>query len=247
MVRHDLSARAEGRHRAVADRGQAGGPDNLADVGNLRQREWVIGRLAGHNRHRPWQAERIEHRHGHLHLRQIGAMILAVPKLAQPFGRHLGCSRRGVDADHASWQVVDTQHGLLACTFTGGPVGSDAQGVEDCRQPLIGPVARFDLVAEAPTEGTPRGCAPWLDAREPVVALGEEEGQPHDGRPAETPSLPMAIGREVGIQSFGHAHFLERRDEGRDVVYAFVGCCDLLAHPTSLTQFSFSRENSREM
>jgi hypothetical protein len=26
-----------------------------------------------------------------------------------------------------------------------------------------------------------------------------------------------------------------------------VGCYDLLAHPTSLTQFSFSRGNSREM
>src|SRR6266568_8803770 len=37
------------------------------------------------------------------------------------------------------------------------------------------------------------------------------------------------------------------RDDGRDVVYAFVGCDDLLAHPTSLTQFSFSRENSHEM
>src|SRR6266496_2362102 len=36
-------------------------------------------------------------------------------------------------------------------------------------------------------------------------------------------------------------------DDGRDVVYAFVGGRDLLAHPTSLTQFSFSRENSREM
>ncbi len=38
---------------------------------------------------------------------------------------------------------------------------------------------------------------PRLDAIEPVVALGEDEGQPHDRRPAETQSLPIAIGREV--------------------------------------------------
>ena len=107
-MRHDLSACAEGRHLAVADIGQSGGPDNLADFGNLRQIEWVIGRLAGHDRHRQWQAERIEHCHGNLHLRQIGAMILAVPKLEQPFRRHIGSSRCGVDAYHASLQVVDT-------------------------------------------------------------------------------------------------------------------------------------------
>jgi hypothetical protein len=89
--------------------------------------------------------------------------------------------------------------------------------------------------------------APRLDAIEPVVALGEDEGQPNDRRPAETQSLPIAIGREVCVQEFGHAHILEVRDDGRYVVYSFVGCCDLFAHPTSLTQFSFSRENSHEM
>ena len=85
LVRHDLRARAEGRHLAVADIGQPGGPGDLADFGNLRQ-EWVIGRMAGHDRHRQWQAERIEHRHGNLHLRQIGTMILAVSKLNSPAG-----------------------------------------------------------------------------------------------------------------------------------------------------------------
>jgi len=37
------------------------------------------------------------------------------------------------------------------------------------------------------------------------------------------------------------------REDDRYVVYAFVGGNDLFAHPTSVTQFSFSRENSREM
>jgi hypothetical protein len=80
-----------------------------------------------------------------------------------------------------------------------------------------------------------------------VVTLGEDEGQPHDCRPAKTQSLPIAIGREVCIQAFGHVHFLEMRDDRRDSVYSFMGCGDLLAHPMSLTHFSFSRENSREM
>ena len=37
------------------------------------------------------------------------------------------------------------------------------------------------------------------------------------------------------------------RDDGWYVVYSFVGCCDFLAHPTSLTPFSFSRENLHEL
>ena len=138
-------------------------------------------------------------------------------------------------------QVVDAQHGLIQSVFKRAPAVSDAQVVEDRRQPIIGQVARLDLAAEAPTEGTPMGLDPRLDAREPVVALGEDEGQPHDRHPAKAQSLPIAIAWEVCVQEFGHVHFLEVHDEGWYVVYAFVGCCNFWAHPTSVTQFSGMR------
>ena len=91
------------------------------------------------------------------------------------------------------------------------------------------------------------GGAPRLHAIEAVVTLGEDEGQPHDRRLAETQSLPITIGREVFVQEFSHAHVLEVHKDGWYVVDAFVGCCNCCAHPTSLTQISFSRENSHEM
>jgi len=91
------------------------------------------------------------------------------------------------------------------------------------------------------------GFSPGLDPREPVVALGEDEGQPDHRRLAETQALPMAIGEEVVVQSFSHTHVLEGCDDGWDVVYAFVDGGDFFAHPTSVTQFSFSHKNSREM
>jgi hypothetical protein len=75
--------------------------------------------------------------------------------------------------------------------------------------------------------------APRLDTSEPVGTRGEDEGQPHDGRPAATPSLPMALGRAMGIQDVGHAPFLEMHAERRESVYAFVGGGDCLAPPTS--------------
>jgi hypothetical protein len=107
-VGHDLSARAKGRHLAVADVGQPSGPGDRADFGHLRQGERVIGRLASHDRGCQRQAERLEHCPSDLPLRQIGTMSLAGSELAHPCGRYGGHRRRRVDADHAPLQVVDT-------------------------------------------------------------------------------------------------------------------------------------------
>jgi len=53
-------------------------------------------------------------------------MILAVPELEHPFGRHVGRRRRGIDAHRACLQVVDAQHRLIECAFTRDPACSDA-------------------------------------------------------------------------------------------------------------------------
>src|SRR5262245_41082256 len=58
-------------------------------------------------------------------------------------------------------------------------------------------------------------------------------------------SLP--IGREVVVQQFSHMYFLEGCDDGWYIVGLFVSCCDFLVHPTSLTQFLFSRENAHKL
>jgi hypothetical protein len=60
--------------------------------------------------------------------------------------------RRGVEAYHASLQVVDAQHGLIEFAFKRAPTRSDAQIVEDRRQPIIGQVVRCDFASDAPTK-----------------------------------------------------------------------------------------------
>ena len=200
LVRNDLRARADGRHLAVADVGQPGALGDLTDFGNLRQIQRVIGRIAGHDCERQRHAQRIKHRHGDFDLRQIGAMILAVPELEQPCGRHVGRCRRGVDAHQPSLQVVDAHHGLIECTFKHGPTFSDAEVIQDRRQPIIGQVTRSDRAVDASPEGPQMFLDPWLNAIEPVVALREDESQPHHGRLAETQALPIAIGEEVVVQ-----------------------------------------------
>ena len=229
---HPRSAGPEGRPRAVAAGGQPAAPGALAAVGPLRQRQRVRGRLAGHARGRPRPAERIAPRPRARPLRQSGALGLAVPALAPPGGRHGGRGRRGVATDDAPLQGVDAPHGLREGACNRAPAGSDAESIEERRQPSLGEVARADHAADAPPAGARMGFDPRLDARAPMGTRGEHTGQPHHGRPAATHSLPRAMGRAGGVQDCGHAHVLEGRDDGRYGVYAFVGCCDFLAHPT---------------
>jgi len=91
------------------------------------------------------------------------------------------------------------------------------------------------------------GCAPRRARREPGGALGEDGGHPADRHPAAAHPLPMAGGRDVCVQSWGHPPLREWRPEGRSIVSLLVGCRHFFVHPTSITQISFSRENSLEM
>ena len=145
----------------------------------------------------------------------------------------IGPRRRGVDAHHAAVPVIDPPPGLGEGACKGAPAFRDGQGVESRRPPIIGQLPWFHLAAETPTQGALVCCAPRCDTIEPVVTLGKDKGHPDDRRLAETQALPIAIGREVVGQEVGHTPCLEGRDAGWDVVYAFVGCWDLFAHPTS--------------
>ena len=127
-------------------------------------------------------------------------MILAVSQLEQPFGRHVGPRRRHVDAHDAALQVIDAHDGLVEVAFKRAPTFRDGQGVEDRCQPIIRQIPWLHLDAETPTEGALVGLPPRLDTREPVVALGEDEGQPDDCGLAETQTLPIAIGEKVVVQ-----------------------------------------------
>src|SRR5207253_4786691 len=114
-------------------------------------------------------------------------------------------------------------------------------------QPIIGAIARLYLTAQTTTERLLVSGDPTLYVVENVVAFGEDEGQPDDDHLSETQASPIAVGREALINQFGHPHLKQKCDDDRNIIYSFVGCStDLSVHPTNLTQFSFSREFSRE-
>jgi hypothetical protein len=89
-------------------------------------------------------------------------------------------------------------------------------------------------------------CDPRLDPIEPGVTLGKDESQPDDHHASETQSRPIAIGREVFVDPCIHTHLFELREDDRYIVYSLVLDCHLFAHLTSVSQYYFSRDYSRE-
>ncbi len=246
-MRDHLGARPKGGHCTVADGRQAGGLSDLADFGDLRQIQRIISRVPGYDRRGPRQTERVEGGHGALHRREIGPMILAVTALAQAFRRDAGRSGRRVDARYACVQIVDAHHTLMACALAGDPAFLHTQVVKHRCQPSVVQIAWLDLSTDEPTERPLMRSAPRLDASESVVALGEHAGQPDDRDPAETHARPIAVGRKMVVQSWGHAHVLEMRDDDRYIIDSLMGCSDCWRHPPRLAQCVFSRDNSLEM
>ena len=174
-------------------------------------------------------------------------MSLAVTEWEQAFRRDAGRSGRGVDARYACLQIVDAHHTLIAFALAGAPALLHTQVVKHRCQPIVVQIAWLDLSADEPTARPLMRSAPRLDASESVVTLGENASQPEDRDPAETQARPMAVGRERVVQSWGHAHVLEMRDDDRYIIDALMGCSDCWMHPPSLSQFVFSRDNSLEM
>src|SRR5207245_9016140 len=136
-------------------------------------------------------------------------MILTVPKLGRACWRDEGRRGGAVHARHAWLQVVDASQALVEFALERGPACRDAQVVEHRRQAIIGAIAWLDSSADASTERPLMFFDPRFDAIESMVALGEDEGQPHDRHPSETHSRPIAVGGEMFVQYFGHAHVFE--------------------------------------
>jgi hypothetical protein len=81
LGRPDVGARGERRDFAIAEVRHARATDTPANWRDGRQRERLIGGVAGHSRDGQRQSERIACGERALQLRQIGPMILAVTEL----------------------------------------------------------------------------------------------------------------------------------------------------------------------
>ena len=97
----------------------------------------------------------------HLHLRQVGAMILAVPKLEQPVLGHplVAAGRRAIQPDALRRQVIHPHQLPVQRAFKGAPALVVAQRLHHPRQPVVAEVQGADALPGAPASVTSRCSA----------------------------------------------------------------------------------------
>jgi hypothetical protein len=90
--------------------------------------------------------------------------------------------------------------------FVLNPELGHAQVIQARRQPSIGAIARENFLAQGAPKRVLMRCDPRLHVREPMVAFGDNEGQPDHQHLPQTQARPMAIGGEVFVDQLGHTH-----------------------------------------
>jgi hypothetical protein len=92
---------------------------------------------------------------------------------------------------------------------------ADVEVVEAGRQTIISAIARRDFAAQAARERDLMLSDPRPDLIEPMIGLREDEGQLNDAHLTQTQARPIAVGREMLVNQFGHAQLEQQRDNGR--------------------------------
>ena len=146
---------------------------------------------------------------GDFQLRQIGAMIFTMTKLEQPIGRHR--SRRGgrIQTDGCGLQLIGANDRAVQIGLKRLPVLIDVEVVQSGRQAIIAAIARLDCAAQPTRECHLVLGHPERDLLEPVIGWRDDEGQPDDAPLSQTQSRPIAVGREMLVNQFGHAQLGE--------------------------------------
>jgi len=157
-------------------------------------------------------------------------MITAQPKLGQAVWRHVGRNGRRLQAHVLGLQVVGADDRAVQFGLERLPVLVHAQTIEPGCQSIIRPIARLKFAAQTLRERHLVRGSPRLNLIEPVIGLRQDAGQPDDAHLAETQARPIAVGREMFVNQFGHAQLKQQRDKDRYIVNPFVDSRDIGAH-----------------
>ncbi|MFI5337800.1 MAG: hypothetical protein ACHQ5A_13515 [Opitutales bacterium] len=106
------------------------------------------------------------------------------------------------------------------------------QGPQDRREPIIGEIEPVDELAGALSQRGQVRQGPRLDLVEPMVALGEQMGEPERRGPAEAEPEPVAVDGKVPIQQLADPHPFHLGQEEREVVDPLDGERGRGGHPS---------------
>ena len=106
------------------------------------------------------------------------------------------------------------------------------QGAQDRREPIVGEIEPVDELGGPLPQRGQVGRGPRLDLVEPMVAFGEQVGEPEGRRPAEAEPEPVAVHPKVPIQQFADPHALHLGQQQREVVDPLDGERGRRGHPS---------------
>jgi hypothetical protein len=141
-----------------------------------------------------------------LELRQIGAMIFAVPELQQPFGRDLVIAVRGgaVETDAADGDLIHFTRPLPQIVLQRVPIGL-METTQDNAEAIVVELDGTEGLAQERFQRVGVSLRPVLDGGLAVVGLGEEEGDPGSRQGAVAEALVEVVGAEVAVEQFRQA------------------------------------------
>jgi len=175
-------------------------------------------------------------------------MIFTMTKLKQPLLAHpgIGLGRGAIDPDPIAFQLIDAQYPIIEGGFKIAPGLCLRERIKYSRQPIIAEVQRPNALVQRGRQRVEMFFHPGLDVRETVVALRDDEGQPHGDHLAKAQfALPVTVGRKELVEQGRNMHFLQVSQQHGYVVNSFdFNQTDNLVNHTSRLSDIFNSQKS---
>ncbi len=197
----------------------------------------IIGPLPADNGDPQRQSQGIQGRQLDLHLRQVGSVIFAVPKLKQAVwaGLDVATDRGTIDAHPAGVQIIHADQVLTQRPLTGLPPLIVTQVIQHCGQTIIREIQAAHLLPQAGLQAGQVPARPGFDVIEPMVPFRKDVAQPDHTDHSQAQPLPIPMRGKVPIQKGGDLHAFQLRQQDRYVVNSFRREMFYFVHGASVT------------
>jgi hypothetical protein len=177
-------------------------PQTLLDSLNTRDIEWIISPLTGNDVGCQRHPQRVKDGLHDLDLGQVWAVILAMAKLKQALFAHtrIGACTGAIDVDTLRSKIIDANQMWIKSRFKRRPTLVITELTQDNLKPIIVKfMGSHGLTAQMAQSELSLGH-PGLDMDQAMITSRENRAEPDRYQPAESETLPVAVGGKMGVK-----------------------------------------------
>ena len=123
----------------------------------------------------------------------------------------------------------------MQTAFKLGPARIVTQTPQDNFKPIVSEVETLDFLFCHRLKGEKPMGHPGLDMHKAVIPAGQNGAEPDGADPAQTESIPVAVGGKMFVNQHRQPHPLHLLEQQRNVVDALRDDVGYRIHPQSLT------------